>query len=82
MRLIRKKRRLWRFYTTDPMARKDFSQFEAYKKGPEGGTDCSEKCQEELREEACQRLQKEPQGILVLHEEENKQQGDSGALER
>ena len=30
MRLIRKKRRLWRFYTTDPRARKDFNQFEAY----------------------------------------------------
>ena len=32
MRLIRKKRRLWRFYTTDSRAKKDFSQFEAYKK--------------------------------------------------
>ena len=32
MRMIRKKRRLWRFYTTDSRARKDFNQFEAYKK--------------------------------------------------
>ena len=32
MRLIRKKRRLWRFYTTDPRAKEDYNQFEAYKK--------------------------------------------------
>ena len=32
MRLIRKKRRLWRFYTSDPRARRDYQQFEAYKK--------------------------------------------------
>ena len=32
MRLIRKKRRLWRFYTSDPRASRDFQQFEAYKK--------------------------------------------------
>ena len=32
MRLIRKKRRLWRFYTSDARARKDYQQFEAYEK--------------------------------------------------
>ena len=31
MRLVRKKRRIWRFYTTDPRAKRDFSQFQAYK---------------------------------------------------
>ena len=32
MRMIRKKRRMWRFYTSDPRARNDFNQYQAYKK--------------------------------------------------
>ena len=32
MRMIRKKRRMWRFYTTDPRAKHDYNQYQAYKK--------------------------------------------------
>ena len=32
MRMIRKKRRLWRSYSTDQRTRKDFASFEAFKK--------------------------------------------------
>ena len=32
MRMIRKKRRMWRFYPTDPRARHDYNQYQAYKK--------------------------------------------------
>ena len=32
MRMIRKKRRMWRFYTSDPRAKHDFDQYQAYKK--------------------------------------------------
>ena len=32
MRMIRKKRRMWRFYSSDPRAKHDFDQYQAYKK--------------------------------------------------
>ena len=32
MRLIRKKRRVWRFYSTDPRCARDFASFQAYNK--------------------------------------------------
>ena len=32
MRMIRKKRRLWRFYTSDPRAKHDFAQYQVYRK--------------------------------------------------
>jgi hypothetical protein len=31
LRLIRKKRRLWKFYSTDPRAEKDYNSFQSYK---------------------------------------------------
>ena len=31
LKLVRKKRRLWRFYSSDPRAKEDFGQFQAYK---------------------------------------------------
>ena len=32
MKMIRKKRRMWRVYTADPRAKHDFDQYQAYKK--------------------------------------------------
>ena len=31
LRLIRKKRRMWRFYTSDPRAERDYNSYQAYK---------------------------------------------------